>query len=270
LAAPSIFPHLAELEAFAMKDLAHTIVVLTPAESKRLLARAVAQMPEVQQALSHGRLIIGHGTTNACVAEELLGESISKWHYAAGVIVDGRLDVTENESRLPPVALYHGKSFGGDWTQLLQDFGRNDVFIKGGNAIDPEGNVGVLLGSPVGGTVGQILGLLSARGSHLIAPIGLEKLVPDVIEAARHCGIGRLERCDGLPVGMAVLTNATAITEIEAFELLCGVQAWHIASGGIGGSEGAVTLALAGGKEPIDKACELAEFLAGADPIGRD
>ena len=251
-------------------DLSHTLVVLTPAESKRLLSLAVAQLPEVQHALSHGRLIIGHGTTNACIAQQLLGEPISKWRYSAGVIVDGSLGVTENESRLAPVALKQGRRYEGDWLELLREFDHGDVFIKGGNAIDPDGNVGVLLGSPVGGTVGQILGIISARGAHLIAPVGLEKMIPDVVEAARHCGISRLDRCDGVPVGMAVLTNATLITEIEAFELLCGVQAWHIASGGIGGSEGAVTLALSGSREGVAKAVEVAESVSGAEPIGRD
>ena len=253
-----------------MTALLHTLVVLTPAESKRLLSLAVVGMPEVQHALSRGRLIIGHGTTNACIVEELQDKSISKWRYSAGVIVDGSLGVTENESRLPPLALKHGRPFEGDWIQLLHEFDHQDVFIKGGNAIDPDGNVGVLLGSPVGGTVGQVLGVIAARGARLISPVGLEKLIPDVIEAARHCGSGRLERCDGIPVGMAVLTNAMLITEIEAFELLCGVQAWHVASGGIGGSEGAVTLALSGSEECIARAIELAESVSGAAPIGRD
>ena len=35
------------------------------------------------------------------------------------------------------------------------DFGPDDVFIKGANAIDPQGNAGILTSSLVGGTIGM-------------------------------------------------------------------------------------------------------------------
>ncbi len=253
-----------------MSQLKRGLIVLNPQESKRIIARAVARLPEVQRALKSGRLIIGNGTTNAYVAEEIIGAPVSKWHYSAGVIASGRLDVTENDTRLPPFALKKGQSFEGGWVELLQEFEREDVFIKGANALDPEGNVGVLLASNVGGTIGHIFGLISARGAHLIAPVSCEKLVPDVIEAAHHCGTTTLDYADGLPVGMAVLTNAYVITEIEAFELLCGVQAWHIASGGIVGSEGAVTIVIEGPEEAVKQAVKLAETVSSELPVARD
>jgi hypothetical protein len=251
-------------------EIHRALIVLTSSESKRLIARAVAQLDEVQHALHHGRLIIGNGTTNAYVAEELTGQPVSKWRFAAGVIADGRLDVTPGDTRLPPIALERGKTFDDGWVALLQQFGRGDVFIKGGNAVDPEGNVGVLLASDVGGTVGQLVGILAARGAHLIAPIGLEKLVPDVAEAAWHCGIATTARADGFPVGMALLPNPRLVTEIEAFETLCGVAVWHIASGGVSGSEGAVTMAVEGSQADVDKAFELAASLDGEAPVGRE
>lgn len=37
------------------------IFVLTPSESKRLIAKAVAQLPEVKRALAEGEIVIGHG-----------------------------------------------------------------------------------------------------------------------------------------------------------------------------------------------------------------
>jgi hypothetical protein len=253
-----------------MEAMARALLVLTPSESKRVIARAVAQAPAVRHALEAGRLIIGHGTTNAFVAEELLGQSVSKWHYAAGVISEGRLSVTDNETRLPPIALSNGKPFEPGWIELLREFERDDVFIKGGNALDADGNVGVLLGSDVGGTVGHIVGILAARGAHLIVPISLEKLVPDVVEAARHCGIATTDYADGIAVGMAVLTNAAVVTELEAFELLCGVQAWHIASGGIDGSEGAVTIAVEGPDRAVGRCRELAQSVSGEPAVRKE
>lgn len=246
------------------------VVVLTPAESRRLIARAVASLAEVASALENGRLIIGGGTTNAYVAEELLGQPVSKWRYAAGVIADSRLGVTADRDRLDPFAMKEGKPFPGGWTELLQEFDRGDVFIKGGNAVDLDGNVGVLLGSPVGGTVGGLYGIIAARGAHLIAPIGLEKLIPDVLEAAGHCGLAATDEADGIPVGMGVLPNPWVITELEAFELLFGVDAWHIASGGIAGSEGAVTIALEGIPKAVQQAFDAARALEAEPPISRE
>ena len=246
------------------------VVVLTPAESKRLLAKAVMRLPEVEQARRTGRLIVGNGTTNAYLAEELLGQPVSAWHYAAGVIAESQLAITDGATRLAPVALKEGKPFAEGWVRLLQEFTAADVFIKGGNAVDPEGNVGVLLASPTGGTVGQMLGVVAARGAHLIVPIGLEKLVPDVIEAAQHCGTLATDRCDGVACGMVVLSTAQVITELQALGILFGVEAWHLASGGVAGSEGAVTLAIEGSAEAVERAFEFTAGLEGEAPTRRE
>ncbi len=246
------------------------LLVLNPSESKRLIARAVAQMPVVREALRKGRVIVGNGVTNAFVAEEITGKPMPKWRYAAGVIAGGRLDVTDSATRPNPVALKRGRPFKGAWTDLLQEFQEGDVFIKGANAIDPEGNVGVLLGSPVGGTVGACYGILTARGAHLIAPVGLEKLVPDVIEAAGQLGADTVGMADGIPCGMAVLTNAEVVTELEAMEILFGVEAWHVASGGVAGSEGAVVIAIEGATASVKRAFKYVETLAAEPAVQRE
>ena len=46
---------------------------LTPWESKRLIGRAVSNLPEVQHALKHSQMIIAHGSKNVYVAEAVLG-----------------------------------------------------------------------------------------------------------------------------------------------------------------------------------------------------
>jgi hypothetical protein len=238
-------------------SLHRALFVFTPAESKRLLAKAVAALPEVQHARTHGRLIIGNGTTNAFIAQELLGEDFSPWRFSAGVIAGGALAVTDGATRLPPVALKAGQPFAEGWVALLQEFEEHDVFIKGGNAVDPEGNVGALYG------------IMAARGARLIAPVGLEKLVPDVLAACFHCGTTTFAYADGLPVGMGLLPGAEAVTELDALELLCGVEAYHVASGGLDGSEGAVTIVVEGPPEAVAEAVALSEAIAGEPPIGR-
>lgn len=246
------------------------VMVLNPSESKRLIGRAVAKLPEVKSALKSGRLIIGHGTTNAYVAEELLGRKVSKWRYAAGVVAEGRLGVTEGNKRMEPIALKRGKAHKAGWVALLKEFRGGDVFVKGGNALDAQGHVGVLLANPMGGTVGQMYGVVAARGAHLIAPVGLEKLVPDVVEAARHCGTTSTDLTEGIASGMAVLSGARVVTELEALRILFGVEAWHLASGGICGSEGAVCVAVEGASAAVARAFRFAQSLSGEPPVVRD
>ncbi|MEW6232560.1 MAG: hypothetical protein AB1566_09655 [Chloroflexota bacterium] len=237
------------------------IFPLTPAASKRLIARAVAALPEVQRARREGRIVIANGITNAFVAEEMLGRPVPKYNYAAGYVGHGQLSETAAEERLSPYVLLRGEPVDVPAKEFIKEFEAGDVFIKGGNAIDPQGHVGILMGDDRGGTIGMALGTVTARGAHLIMPVGLEKMVPSVIEAARMCGINRLSYALGKRVGLMPVTTGRAITEIQALALLCGVTATHVASGGIGGCEGSVVLVVEGSAEQVRRAFELVEAI---------
>ena len=52
------------------------------------------------------------------------------------------------------------------------------------NAIDPEGNVGVITADFDGGTIGATYGTATSQGLKYIFPVGPEKMVPSVKEAA--------------------------------------------------------------------------------------
>ena len=52
------------------------VLVLNPAESKRLIARAVVGLAEVQHAYRDARLAITNGSSNSYVLEELTGEKV--------------------------------------------------------------------------------------------------------------------------------------------------------------------------------------------------
>jgi hypothetical protein len=188
------------------------LVVLTPAESKRLIAKAVAILPEVKRALAQGTVIIALGTTNAFVVEEILGINLSKSCYTAGYIGGGELRTTSAEIRLGTCVLKKGKKVEMPVEDALKGFGPEDVIVKGANAIDPWGNAGVLTG-------------------HF--------------------------------VGYMPLVNAQVLTEIQALKVLCGVLATHVASGGIGGSEGSVVLTIEGMEEDVDRAFALVKALKG-------
>ena len=245
------------------------LVVLNPAESRRLLAKATVALPEVQYAYKNGMVIIARGVTTAFVSEELFGIKVEpKAGQTVGMVCGG----ITNANPGPPPCTWHvtrkGKVVeGADSNVEILDFGPDDVFIKGANAIDPEGNAGVFTSSVKGGTIGMCWPILTPRGCHLIMPVGLEKMVPSVIEAAKHSGIYYFKYSTGLPAKLTPVVLSKVVTEIQAFAILAGVKAYHLASGGVGGSEGAVILALEGDEKRVQKAFELVKSIKGEPPV---
>lgn len=245
-----------------------SVFTLTSSESKRLLAKAVVLLPEVQNAMEKGMVIIGGGTTNAFVLEELTGEKVDKARYTAGIITRGRQCLTPEKERIAPVVLVKGEKSPMSWMEAVEKMEAGDVFIKGGNAIDNNGVVGVLLANPVGGTIGKALPIIVARGSHLILPVGLEKMVPDVNLAANVSGIKTFDKSIGMRVGLMPVTYGLPVTEIEALEILADVDAYCIAAGGVGGSEGSVVMAVEGEDQEVEKIMELVKSIKGEPPVG--
>lgn len=246
-------------------DHARALFVLAPPESKRFIAKAVARLPEVRRARDEGDIVIGHGATNVCVAEEIFGECPDRDRYLSGVIVNRILCVTQAEEKPPLLVWRKGTRVapGPTMEDTLKDFGATSVFIKGANAVDPDRNVGVFVANPAGGTIGWSYGILSARGCHLIVPVGLEKLVPSVRDAARSCGQDTFYYCQGIRVGMIPIMNATVVTEIEAFRILFDLEAVHVGGGGAEDSQGSVVLVAEGEKGKLDQAIALIESIKG-------
>ena len=85
--------------------------VLTPAEARRLIAKAVIQMPGFQRAWENAYVLLAGGTTTAFIAQELLGDrSIEPGRCTVGLSCEGLLCVTEPESRRSfPNVFYKGK-----------------------------------------------------------------------------------------------------------------------------------------------------------------
>lgn len=243
------------------------LINLTVAQGKRLIAKAAAQLPQVQHALVKGTIIIAGGTTNGYIAEELAKVSLDKQLYTAGVICQGRFCVTPEQERLPPLVLVKGQVAEQSWTEALASLTKGDIFFKGANALDTKGNVGILLGSPTGGTIGRAYGVLAARGIELIVPVGLEKLIPSVPEAASMLGLNRLDISWGLPSGMQVISGATVITEDKALSFLSGCQVRAVAAGGLDESAGSVCLAYSGPKPAFLKAQSMLDSIKGEPPL---
>jgi len=250
------------------------LFVFTPAESKRLIAKAVAELEEVKRAKEGGKILIGHGSTNVLVVEEILGkEKVSElWKresYLSGVIMRGTLCTTLGEEKPPILVLNRGavEPPAPTMDDLLRDFGKDSVFIKGANCVDPDGNAAVFVASREGGTIGWAIGTILARGIRLVVPVGLEKLVASVPKAVTLCGQETFDYCQGLRVGLIPLSGAKVITEITALKMLAGVDSFHVASGGSSGSEGAVTVVAEGPEGAIKKAIQVVESIKGEPPL---
>lgn len=246
------------------------LVTLRPAESKKLIARAVASLPEVKQALVDGVVIIGTGSTNAEVVEACTGEQVDRARFLAGMITRGMTCVTPRDERLPNLVLVRGQARDIPPVEALELPGEHRVLVKGANAVDPDGVVGVLMAAPDGGTVGRLLGHFQAGGWPVVVPVGLEKLIPSVPDAASRMGRTTFDRSLGAGVGMMPLTTRFVMTEKEALRSLAYVGVTQVAAGGIGGSEGSVTLVLEGDDPAVENAVDIIESVKGAqspDPV---
>ena len=243
------------------------LFTLTSSESKRLLGKAVAALPEVRHAKEHGYLVISRGSTNAFIVEELMNSTTNKERYMAGQIIKGVLCVLGTDLRSKPVTFHKGELLAVEPGSVIDKLVPGDIFIKGANAVDPCGNVGVLMAGPGGGTMGQFYMGLKAQGVATIYPVGLEKLIPSVEEAARYGGKLMLGRTIGCRVGMACVVDGRVVTEIEAIDSLFGLNAIHYASGGWGGAEGAVTLIVEGEDDAVGKCLDLIEKIKGEPPL---
>ena len=246
------------------------LVVLNPAESRRLLARAVVATPEVKWAWQNGTIIIARGITSAFVTEELLNIKVEhKANQTVGFVGGGMT----NANGSPPASTWHvirkGKVVeNADTNVEIQSFMPGDLFIKGANAVDHTGASGVWVASRKAGSIGMAWPILAPRGCDMLVTVSLEKLIPSVEEASRHSGIYHFRYSMGIPCRLVPESLAKVITEIQAFGILAGVRAYHVGSGGIAGSEGSVQLCLEGDEASLAKAFEVAKSVKGEPPVG--
>jgi hypothetical protein len=239
-------------------------VVLTPAESKRLLAKAVVKMDEVRIALEKAYIILCSGSTTALVAQELFGIDIDVETFTCGLSISGVLCNSDRDIRGEfPLIAYRGNLIDAAIDEALNDFHRETVIIKGANAVDRDGFVGIITSGYNGGTLAKSIGTFVSQGLRIICPVGLEKAVFSVPLSARYTGGKRFDYSMGADYGLFVLSTADVVTEVQAISLLSGAQAFHVASGGIGGSEGAVVLAIEGSEKEVLLAVEVINGVKG-------
>jgi len=241
-------------------------VVLNSTTAKRLIAQGVAVHPIVADAMKEGTVVVTLGTTNGYVASELLGDPIDQGAFAAGVI-DDRWNINARVGEATDLILRDGAQIPFDEEVVLGSLAAGDVIIKGGNALDPFGTVGVLLAASTGGTVGRYVATAIARGVDIVIPISVAKSVhTPIANLTLEMGIRKLELSMGLPCGMYPLTGYV-VSEIEALELLFDVRATHVCSNGIGIGKGSVSLLVEGEEEHVRAAFERVQQLSALPEI---
>ncbi|MHA1728527.1 MAG: hypothetical protein ACTSWY_07320 [Promethearchaeota archaeon] len=233
------------------------VFVLNPSQSRRLIAKGVVTLPQVKSALKSGKIFVCRGSTNAFVLEELykevgLDESVSKADFVSGQIIPGDNFMKwwinpAADKKIKEIIFENGikrEIEDGERVKELGMFKKGDIFIKGGNLIDINGIPGVLVAGPGGGTIGSSQGTIQMKGIEVICPIGLEKIImSDVLEIQTLLGQTQLDpTSEGLSCGIIPMPFAVTITEMEALETLFNCEAYHVASGGVGGAEGSVSI----------------------------
>lgn len=258
-------------------------VNLTPAESKKLMSIAISRMELVRHASEEGMVVIHPSSSTYFLAEQLTGKNPKFDNWVCGSITPRGLCVEmgimssspprdENKALDPggfPFQLVIKKktvSTGRTLNSLLEEMGQNDVYVKGVNALDIDGNVGVLIGHHSGGgTIGKVLSAQRKVPFKIIWVAGLEKLIPTPVDEAMKA----LRRTDteyamGMVAGMVPVKGGLVITEPYAFSILSGCTATPVAGGGIGGAEGSTMLVLEGTEEQVSSAIGYAEQSKGA------
>ncbi len=242
--------------------------VITPAMGKRLIGKAMAAHPLVQEALRAGTLAIIAGTTNGYVAEEVLAatgqaEGFTRAGFRRGVVLPPGADAGAVGAGLTgDVILINGVWQRGKFIfDVVDELGPGDVILKGANALDPEGRAAILVGDPQAGTAGAAIRAVYGRRVRLIVPVGLEKCVFEpVAELARMLNDPAASGPRMLPL------PGKTFTELDAISLLSGASARLVAAGGIRGAEGAVWVAVTGEPDQEDAAEELIRSVASEPP----
>lgn len=228
-------------------------VVLTPAASKRLIARAIVRHPDVARVLQTGTLVIVAGTTNAYVAEEVLAQlgqldGFDRRRFYRGVTVPPTKQAqfaspVQSSMFLGDVVIRDGHWLKGKTIfDVVDELGPADLILKGANALDLDHRAAaVLIAHPKCGTSLAVIQAAVGKRTKLIVPIGLEKRVPgslDRLVSVLNAPAAQGPRLLPLP--------GEVFTELDAIRLQTGAEAIPVAAGGVCGAEGCVWLAVSG------------------------
>jgi hypothetical protein len=245
---------------------------------KRLIAKTLANHPDIRKALKNGTIVIVAGTTNGYVAEEILKcnkitDDFSRKHFFRGLTMPPTKSVTKegrlaDESKFPGdvVIVKGGWQRGKTIADLVDDLKEGDVILKGANALDLERKqAAVLIGHPKAGTIGLALPAILGRRVKLIVPVGLEKRISGDLNA-----ISEKLNAPGAGGYRLLPVQGEIFTEIEALRALTAAEVRLIAAGGVCGAEGGCWIAVTGEPEQEEFAEQIIASVAGESPFSAE
>ncbi|MBP3940514.1 MAG: hypothetical protein J6D00_03370 [Christensenellaceae bacterium] len=231
---------------------------LTPAAGKRLIAKGIAQLPQVREALKNGTILIIGGTTNGVLAEELLtmigqAEGFDRKGFFRGITVPKGAKVSPHEF-IGDVVIEKGVwKKGLTVFDVCDSLGKGDIIFKGANAFNiKDAEAGLLLGGNGLGTAGPAITAHYGRRVELIIPVGVEKRVE--LPIAKLAAICDAKNASGLKF---LTMPGETYCELDAMLDLTGVYANILASGGICGAEGGCYFAAEGEDDEIEDLMEI-------------
>ncbi len=244
---------------------------LTPAAGKKLIAKGIASLPEVREALKNGTILIIGGTTNAEVAYELLStageaEGFDRAGFFRGITVPKGFKFTPH-AFIGDAVIKNGKWEKGKTVyDVCQDLGDGDIIFKGANAVNlKEGQAGVLLGSDNIGTAGPAITAVYGKRVRLIVPVGVEKRVELPLKTLSDiCNAPGASGLKFLPL------PGDIFTELDAIETLTGVLADILSAGGVCGAEGGCYYIAEGEDDEIDALRDLIRSVEKEPPFTLD
>jgi hypothetical protein len=253
-------------------------VVLTPTETKKLLTKAVLNLDEVKRALDSGMLIVHPSSTTIFMLDELgftlpsegiwiCGHISPKGLCIARGMIDAILEIPDYAAEKYPFEFIIRKGTLLPFEQsalgpALEEMTPDDLYIKGVNAIDPQGKAGILLAArSSGGSIGLVLKKQKEKKFKMILPAGHEKQIPIPISEAQKAAV-RTTKSQGIPCSMWRI-RGKIITEIDAFKQLFDIEAIPISAGGVCGAEGAFVWVLKGNDKNVEEAVKLCEEIHG-------
>ena len=242
---------------------------LSVSEGKRLIAKGIAAHPRIKQKMESGMIIITKGTTNAYIAEELIGLTAEHGQFMSGNISNKPFKIKVNT--IPEIIVINGKWVDMPLKDALEAVKQDDIILKGGNLLNYEKRqAAATVSSPEGGTVGRIRPYTAEGPGHLIVPIGLEKETYGNLSDYEYILSQDNFKFIGSRQRVMVHKNAEIFTEIEAIKLFGNVKVIPFASGGIAGSEGASSLVIYGSQQEVDKVMNIISTIKGEPPFIED
>jgi hypothetical protein len=251
--------------------------LITPSAGKRLIAKALAKHPTVQNTLRNGTLVIIAGTTNGYIAEEILRSQqtpgFSRKHFFRGIIIPPNKPITA-ERRMPDESNFPGDVVivKGVWQKgktiddVIDSLKEDDMIIKGANALNMERKqAAVLIGHPKAGTLGLTLPAVVGRRVKLMVTVGLEKRVTSDLFALSQ----KLNEPGSTGYRLWPV-QGEIFTELDAVKLLTGADTQLMAAGGVCGAEGSCWLLVAGTKEQENSAAKLFAVVTDEPAFGLD